>query len=406
MVDTHAHRLFAQVSLIYLLSIIEKDPESLLRLMTAYEEADDDSFFLEAIQDMDSLLCYATRFWSGHLRRARIESFHALEWILTKRLFDPVSHCTFFRICSMEFIFEDEDYNKYNNDDSETQPGDRLYHASFLGFAELVEWLLQEGGDPNASSGAPYTYPVIAAAAQGHEAVIGLLLDYGAEIDAGDIDLNGTALYWAVRHGHEATSRLLLDRGATFNVNFEHTTPLHEAATGRHESMVRILIQAGEDVNKQGGKYGYPLQAAASNYGNQAIVQLLLENGALINAEGGEYGSALQAAAGYGPYEIVRLLLQKGADVNSKGGFYGSPLQAAANAGNADLVRLLLESGADINAEGGKYGSALQSAAYWGNVEVVEVLLEKGADVNAGGGRVWLCVASSCCERENLVVRT
>jgi len=379
-VDTHAHRLFTQLSLIYFLSVIENDTESPARLSTDYEDVDSDAFSLqstESIQDVDSLLYYATHFWSDHFRLARIECFHAPEWILTKRLFDPVSHCTFFRICSVG--------QNYTNGERVSKPGDRLYHASFLGFTELVEWLMQEGENPNASSGAAYTYPVIAAAAQGHEAVIGLLLDSGGEIGARDIKFNCTALYFAVRHGHEATSRLLLNRGAALNVGFEFTTPLHEAAAHGHESVVRMLIQAGEDVNRQGGEYGYPLQAASS-YGNQSIVQLLLENGALINAEGGVYGSALQAAVCFGD-EVVRLLLQNGADVNAKGGYYGSPLQGAAITCNADMVRLLLESGADINAEGSIFGSALQSAAYSGHVEIVQLLLEKGADVNAEGGK-------------------
>jgi ankyrin repeat protein len=394
-VDTHAHRLFAQVSLIVLLSVIENDTKSRASILADYEDVDDDDFPLHSIDsnhDLDSLLYYATHFWLVHFRHARIELFDAPEWILTKRLFDPVSHCTFFRICSTQFIFMDYEYDTpIKNDESESKPGDRLYHASFLGFTELVEWLLQEGGNPNASSGGRCTYPLIVAAAEGHEAVIGLLLDSGAEVDARDICGNRTALYWAVRRGHEATMRLLLNRGAAlFDDGFKFTTPLHEAAIGGHESLVRMLIQAGEDVNKQGGEWGYPLQAAASSC-NQRIVRLLLENGALISAEGGKYGSALQAAAYSGRVEIVQFLLEKGADINAEGGEYGCALQAAAAGYQSrvpwlaqrqdcvEVAQLLLDKGANVNAKGGKYGSALRAAKDGHFEDMVRLLLENGA---------------------------
>ncbi len=42
-------------------------------------------------------------------------------------------------------------------------------------------------------------------------------------------------------------------------------------------------------------------------------MQLSLDAGADINLQGGEFGSALQAAALLGKLEVVRLLLKKGA---------------------------------------------------------------------------------------------
>ena len=48
------------------------------------------------------------------------------------------------------------------------------------------------------------------AAKNGHEAVVGLLLDKGAMID--EKEMNGwTALHWAAENGHDAVVRLLLD---------------------------------------------------------------------------------------------------------------------------------------------------------------------------------------------------
>jgi ankyrin repeat protein len=69
---------------------------------------------------------------------------------------------------------------------------------------------------------------------------------------------------------------------------------------------------------------------------------LLLDAGADVNAEGGEYGHPLQAAATKGSVDVAKLLLDTGSDVNAKGKYYRYALQAAAYKGNVDLVKLLL----------------------------------------------------------------
>ncbi|KAF2718867.1 hypothetical protein K431DRAFT_123484, partial [Polychaeton citri CBS 116435] len=63
--------------------------------------------------------------------------------------------------------------------------------------------------------------------------------------------------------------------------------------------------------------------------GLQRVIQMLLDAGADVNAEGGHYGNALQAASLEGHTEVVQLLLDSGANVNAEGGHYGSALQAA-----------------------------------------------------------------------------
>ncbi|KIK53779.1 hypothetical protein GYMLUDRAFT_178406, partial [Collybiopsis luxurians FD-317 M1] len=50
------------------------------------------------------------------------------------------------------------------------------------------------------------------------------------------------------------------------------------------------------------------------------LVKYLLQAGADVNAQGGFYGTALQAAAYEGKIGIVKCLLQAGADVNTQGG--------------------------------------------------------------------------------------
>jgi Ankyrin repeats (3 copies)/Ankyrin repeat len=143
----------------------------------------------------------------------------------------------------------------------------------------------------------------------------------------------------------------------------------------------KVLVEAGADVNIEGGNYGSPLQAAASN-GNGRIVQFLLDHGANVNIHGeGEekYGHALYNASRDGHERIVRLLLNSGADVNQQGGEFNTALLAAIYKGNKSIVRLLLDHGADPNIEGGV--NAFSAAMHKNYPSIAILLLERGAVV-------------------------
>ncbi|KAI9752528.1 MAG: hypothetical protein M1815_000437, partial [Lichina confinis] len=105
----------------------------------------------------------------------------------------------------------------------------------------------------------------------------------------------------------------------------EKGTALQAASHGGHAKVVGQLLQAGADVNLQGGEYGTALQAA-SHGGHAKVVGQLLQAGADVNLQGGRYGSALAAARARLPswdywmmsskrnYEMVNeMLLEHGA---------------------------------------------------------------------------------------------
>ncbi len=71
---------------------------------------------------------------------------------------------------------------------------------------------------------------------------------------------------------------------------------------------------------------------AASVEGYEKVVQMLIDAGADVNAQGGEYGNALQAAD----------------DVNTQGGLYSNALQAALARGHEKVVQMLIDAGADL----------------------------------------------------------
>jgi hypothetical protein len=84
-------------------------------------------------------------------------------------------------------------------------------------------------------------------------------------------------------------------------------TALIWASECGHRTVVQMLVDAGADVNAQGGLYGNALQAASSG-GHEKVVQMLLDNGAEVNAQGGKYGNALQAASACGHEKVQTAL--------------------------------------------------------------------------------------------------
>ncbi|KAI5366970.1 hypothetical protein J4E82_010917, partial [Alternaria postmessia] len=155
--------------------------------------------------------------------------------------------------------------------------------------------------------------------------------------------------------------------------------PLYYAALLGLSTTTRLLLDAGAEVNAQGGRYGNALQAASEG-GHEQIVKMLLDAGADVNAQDRDYSNALQAASAGGHKQVVKMLLDKGAEVNAQGGDYSNALQAASAGGHKQVVKMLLDKGADVNAQGGDYSNALYVASEGGHEQVVKMLLDKGAE--------------------------
>jgi hypothetical protein len=186
-------------------------------------------------------------------------------------------------------------------------------------------------------------------------------------------------LYYAALLGFSTVTRLLLDAGADVNAQGGLFGNALQAASLRgYEQIVKMLLDAGADFNAQGGDYGNALQAASAG-GYEQIVKTLLNAGANVNAQGGFYGNALQAASLGGHEQIVKTLLNAGAVVNAQGGVFGNALQAASEGGHEQIVKTLLNAGAEVNAQGGEYGNALQAASFGGHEQIVKMLLDAGA---------------------------
>jgi ankyrin repeat protein len=208
----------------------------------------------------------------------------------------------------------------------------------------------------------------------------------------------------AAEEGHEEIVRLLFDKGADINAECEEDdlgSALQSACGHANEELVKLLLARGASVDQQGGRFGNALQAASYN-GHVKIVRLFLDARADIHAQGGMHGNALQAASEKGHVPVVKLLLERGADPNAEGQllnpktekyFDSNPLLEAAEGDHTQVVKLLLDNGADMTTEGGLSGNILQAAVYRGSYDIVEVLLDRGFNVNAEGQFAfeWTC---------------
>ncbi|KAF5137383.1 Ankyrin repeat domain-containing protein 50 [Metarhizium anisopliae] len=226
--------------------------------------------------------------------------------------------------------------------------------------------------------------PLSWAATNGHEAVVKLLLEKGANTETTESHYGQTPLLWAAKNGHKAVVKLLLEKGANTETieSYYGQTPLLRAAKNGHEAVVKLLLEKGantETIESFSGQT--PLLWAAEN-GHEAVVKLLLEKGADTEAINNRGQTPLLWAAENGHEAVVKLLLEKGANIKAMDNRHGrTPLFAAVQNGHEAMVRLLLEKGADTEAKdwGGK--TQLSRAVMCGNESVAKLLLEQGANI-------------------------
>ena len=226
--------------------------------------------------------------------------------------------------------------------------------------------------------------PLHHAAGFGNLATMKLLIEHGADVNAGN-KRKSPPLFWSLHD--EAKVRLLLDHGANVNAStIDGRTPVYQAASMANAvPVLRLLLDKGADPNKKILTGMTPLMAAAR--GNLEAARLLIDRKADVNATNAAGGTALMAAAQTGRPQAVRMLLEKGADPNIRTKRNECALAAAATAGNEETVKLLLDRGAKVNVQDIRGYSPLLYAAGSDAMPagIVKMLLANGADPNVKG---------------------
>uniref|UniRef100_A0A9J8APR5 Ankyrin repeat domain 50-like n=1 Tax=Cyprinus carpio carpio TaxID=630221 RepID=A0A9J8APR5_CYPCA len=301
-----------------------------------------------------------------------------------------------------------------------TDPSDGrtlLAAAAHAGLVDVAALLLCRGADPLLNDNQGQTALTLAAR-QGHVGVLQVLLDWVREQGSKrptaqalleHVDSEGwTALRSAAWGGHKEAVRLLLEAGADIDgCDSDGRTALRAAAWGGHEEILLTLLDHGAQVDRSDREGRTPLIAAAY-MGHKEAVEILLNAGADLNLADGDGRTALSVAAlcvpsaagGRGHGEVVSLLLEQGADPEHKDRDGMTPLLLASYEGHEEVVELLLEAGADVDESSGSHPSAitpLLAAAALGHAGTVNRLLFWGAAVDGidGEGRTALCLAAA-----------
>ncbi|CAK7222067.1 hypothetical protein SCUCBS95973_004715 [Sporothrix curviconia] len=263
-----------------------------------------------------------------------------------------------------------------------------LQRVAARGNLAVTKLLLEKGADvePRRENELPALWK---AAEAGHFAVVQELLRYHANPNvAVRSRLGQTALFPACFRGHNKVVGLLLDHGADVRVrDKEGRTPLLYLSSEKEKvkwtmDTLRLLLDRGHanpEVRDNIGRT--PLLWAATN-GNLQLVEALL-NGSLggavadVSAANNRGRSALHLAAEANHEAMVRLLLKFKADPNavSDGGW--TPLHNAVQNGHEAVVSLLLDADANVNAELSNGMTPLHWAAFNGFESVVKLLLAR-----------------------------
>jgi ankyrin repeat protein len=259
----------------------------------------------------------------------------------------------------------------------------------------VVKLLLNKGANPNAITSLGST-PFLLASEIGDLEVIKCFVEHGADLDyspsgkeADELNITGqTALFMATLKEQNDVVQYLIEKGSKVNVKNRYgVSPLLLCAEGGNETLVKLLVSVGADVNMSpSGDLAVehilagqtPLYGAAKK-GHYHICKFLLENGAEVNAQTMTGATPLYTAVEEGHFEICQLLIEYGADVNlcPKGDWarelninQQSPLLLACIKNNTQIAELLLENGADVNLVNERGSSPLLVVCQYNNISM------------------------------------
>ena len=242
--------------------------------------------------------------------------------------------------------------------------------AAGNGNAAMIGVLADAGADVNAPDPAGDT-PLMNAARVGRIDAVTALLDRGATINATDATFQQTALMVAVRENHADVVKLLIARGASVNAKTRTgrtppwVLPNSVPGFGHGIGIVRGGLPArGSRPPIPGGMT--PLLYAARD-GRLDVVRMLLDAGANINERDANDIPPLITAITNNHPDVARFLIDRGADIKAVDWYGRTPLWAAVETRNMDV-------------DNATFVNSIDRAPY---VELIQVLLERGADVNA-----------------------
>ncbi|KAI0972746.1 ankyrin [Xylaria arbuscula] len=269
--------------------------------------------------------------------------------------------------------------------------------SSHMGHEVVVKILLEQGADLECRDEEFGNTPLFWAAQMGHDGVVKLLLDNNADIEGTIKEMNFTPLFVAAAAGRHTTVKLLLENNADPEArDMLGMKPLNWAMLNKHEEAIKILLDIEDDINAPIG--GWPPLCYAAEGGWEGVVQLLLDRNVDLTAKEEIHGQlALFIAVWKGRGGVVKLLLEQGAEYEYKA--YNRAVLAAAKFGRTGILRMLLENDVDLDFAEDMFDLDKEDMfkdprdlhngytpllwAVGGGLNSIRLLLEKGANIEA-----------------------
>lgn len=164
--------------------------------------------------------------------------------------------------------------------------------------------------------------------------------------------------------------------------------PLHIACKKGHGDVVKVLLEAGADINAQTTDGTFPLglllASDMSNVEFEATVKLMLQKSPNLGLIDNERNTVLHNVTSDTPVSVVMRLVEEGVPVNAFNDHGFSPLARAVNCGNISVARYLITvKGVQADVYHPTFGSILHMAVANSTVEVVRQLIRTGAEPSA-----------------------
>jgi ankyrin repeat protein len=282
-----------------------------------------------------------------------------------------------------------------------------LFRAFVDGDEKKFLQLLTAGADPNEVNKEGTTILTAVSASSSVWSLLKPLLKAGADPNRGDLL---RPLDQAATKGAESV-RLLIEAGADVNwADADGGTALMSAAAVDDAESIRLLLAAGANPNAEDHK-GHTAFWFALDGNNDSATEVLEPLTADAgdakrpwrkNKEGKSHELCFLDAVEGGDEEYAKRLLAEGVAVDAADSSGDTALHKAAKNGDITTLQTLLAAGAPINAEGGGDLTPLLASARNGKMEIVRTLLHAGAEVQAKKGTV-LCEACEGKDRLELV---
>jgi len=142
--------------------------------------------------------------------------------------------------------------------------------------SQQVMDLLKAGADPNISSGADGSTPLMIAAGEGNVKLINMLLDAGADLNA--MDKNGdSVLVYAARNGRKYAIDALIEAGAPYAASTRSGQDLSDlASSAGYSHIAKDLDDRVAGMNDEVAELRIDMldEARSSNYDNAADISL------------------------------------------------------------------------------------------------------------------------------------